>query len=223
MRMSGQIASERKHWKWGESRELRFWRSVRFDKSGCWLWTASRKSTGHRQMAEPRASRGEAQRVSATHRISWELHRGLIPEGWHVHHLCENPSCCNPSHLVLLSPSEHLKLHHPELTHCVRGHPYDETNTRINRDGSKQCRACDRERQRRIREENRGDYYARQRVRLCEFRRRKKALVAWLRREFVHDKGCPAEKTKERSDCRCNLREPEYDGAWVFRKRAKAA
>lgn len=40
----------------------------------------------------------------------------------------------------------------PQLqrTHCPRGHPYDEENTRISPKGHRQCRACGREHQRRI-------------------------------------------------------------------------
>lgn len=33
---------------------------------------------------------------------------------------------------------------------------------------------------------------------------------------FVHGGSCPAEKTMERLDCQCVLRNKEYDSAWVF-------
>lgn len=39
-------------------------------------------------------------------------------------------------------------------THCPHGHPYDEVNTRYNKDGSRGCRACGRERMRRIKAES---------------------------------------------------------------------
>lgn len=29
-------------------------------------------------------------------------------------------------------------------THCLRGHPFDEKNTRISKEGARRCRACNR-------------------------------------------------------------------------------
>jgi hypothetical protein len=34
-------------------------------------------------------------------------------------------------------------------THCVHGHEFDEANTRVRANGTRQCRACDREAHRR--------------------------------------------------------------------------
>lgn len=42
------------------------------------------------------------------HRVSWEIHYGPIPEGAVVMHSCDNPPCCNPSHLRLGTQRENL-------------------------------------------------------------------------------------------------------------------
>lgn len=45
------------------------------------------------------------------HRYVYEQMYGEIPKGKVIHHLCHNPSCCNPEHLVMMDGSEHNSLH----------------------------------------------------------------------------------------------------------------
>lgn len=62
--------------------------------SGCWLWTAFTARKGYGRI-------GSGKSVPLAHRVSWTLHRGPIPEGMHVLHHCDTPSCVNPDHLFL--------------------------------------------------------------------------------------------------------------------------
>jgi len=77
----------------------RFWEKV--EKRGpdeCWEWKAYREKTGYGQL---QVGTYETPDATRSHRIAWELTNGPIPDGLHVCHHCDNPPCCNPTHLFL--------------------------------------------------------------------------------------------------------------------------
>ncbi len=74
---------------------------------GCWIWTAARSSWGYGFLGVAREGAGMAMR--GAHRISWELHRGAIPDGLSVLHRCDVPLCVNPDHLFLGTQKDNLK------------------------------------------------------------------------------------------------------------------
>lgn len=70
----------------------------------CWHWLGATRGGGYPTMGY-RSEDGRALHKYA-HRLSWELHKGEIPEGQVVCHRCDNAMCTNPDHLFLGSKKQ---------------------------------------------------------------------------------------------------------------------
>jgi hypothetical protein len=73
----------------------RFWNKVNKTET-CWLWTGGKNQKGYGLWK--REYKGKNHSV---HRLSYELHKGPIPEGMLICHTCDVPSCLNPDHLFV--------------------------------------------------------------------------------------------------------------------------
>lgn len=73
-----------------------FWSKVNVtdNTKDCWKWQCAKKPSGYGNV------RINKQYLLA-HRVAFTLANGVIPPGLMVCHICDNPSCCNPSHLML--------------------------------------------------------------------------------------------------------------------------
>lgn len=74
------------------------------DAAGCWIWR------GH-VAANGRGYTKVGGIPTLAYRFVYEERVGPIPDGHHLHHLCENPMCVNPGHLEPLTPAAHVARH----------------------------------------------------------------------------------------------------------------
>jgi hypothetical protein len=88
-----------------QSIEQRFWSHV--DRRGpdeCWTWTAARDHHGYGIFGIG----GHDCRMLHANRIAWILTYGPIPAGLFACHKCDNPPCCNPTHLFLGTNTDNM-------------------------------------------------------------------------------------------------------------------
>ena len=71
--------------------------------SGCWLWLMGTLRGGYGQFYDR-----EYRKYRIAHRVSYEVHKGPIPNGLDILHSCDTPSCINPDHLRVGTHQENM-------------------------------------------------------------------------------------------------------------------
>ena len=122
----------------------RFWDKVEFT-TDCWEWKAGKDPKGYGLIFNKGRHYG-------AHRISYQIHKGEIPDGLQIDHLCRNPSCVNPEHLEAVTQKENLmrgetgchKNHfNGKKLICKNGHSFSRDNV-IYYKNRRKCRECGR-------------------------------------------------------------------------------
>lgn len=113
-------------------------------ESGCWIWEGS-LCGGYGSVC----INGKAYRA---HRVSYQMHKGEIPEGLTIDHLCRVRCCVNPDHIFPGTDTDNvrdcvrkgrLRPHGCAVrTSCRKGHPYKEGSFIIDRQGYRNCLVC---------------------------------------------------------------------------------
>lgn len=129
-----------------KSKNERFWEKVMpVPWSGCWVWIAACNKGGYGSFDHQTA-----------HRYSYEMHKGPVPSGLVLDHLCRVKCCVNPDHLEPVTQKENVKrgtlaeaqsARGSAVTHCPQGHPYSGANLYVGAHG-RMCRTCHREKSR---------------------------------------------------------------------------
>jgi hypothetical protein len=111
----------------------------------CWVWNGSLRNRmqayGHFNYQH---------KAMTSHRFAWLALVGELPVGKHLHHLCENPACVNPAHLLPLDPTVHMREYTPQnavvqrgaSSTCPNGHDLSGHNLIVRGDGRRRCRTC---------------------------------------------------------------------------------
>ncbi len=129
----------------GRDRVMAYFEARVVRGKGCWGWNGHIDKSGYGWASVGRVYH------STAHRLSYELTKGPIPEGFHVDHLCRNPSCVNPAHLEAVTPQENVRrgigitATNTRKTHCPQGHPYTGDNLVLKKSGFRECRVCRRD------------------------------------------------------------------------------
>lgn len=91
-----------------------FWSKVNVESEDeCWEWLGTLNGHGYGRFR----FMGKDDR---SHRVSWMLTYGEIPDKLFVLHKCDNPKCVNPNHLFLGTQLENMQ----DMTRKGRGKPF---------------------------------------------------------------------------------------------------
>lgn len=110
-------------------------------ESGCWIWMARLDGDGYAVIDHDNTS-------FKVHRLLYVKHRGPIPEGLELDHLCRVRCCVHPWHTEAVTHQVNVDrglagINMTSKTHCPQGHEYTAENTYVTPStGARGCKTC---------------------------------------------------------------------------------
>jgi hypothetical protein len=138
-------AIERFHEKYRIDPEIGMWiesETGDAEWSPCWIWAAARSAKGYGSF------RNEEKQTVQAHNYSYATFVGPIDPSLERAHQCFNRTCVNPKHIKQMTHRENvLQSRHPTILaylekRCVKGHPIEGDNVRVETNGSLRCKKC---------------------------------------------------------------------------------
>lgn len=77
-------------------------------ETGCIVWTGAKFPAGYGRMRIGSLKNG-SRTIIKTHRLSYFLANGYLPDHLLVRHKCDVPACCNPEHLELGTHQDNMQ------------------------------------------------------------------------------------------------------------------